>query len=140
MNERAKGGSKPVISVASSGNRSVAAGSISTGVIYGTIINNIQIGPALWEDEPPQKFHNLPLGDPQFLDRPHLLGHLDETFNRSPGRAIAVLSGLGGVGKTALAVHYARSRLDNYSFIWMIHAETSDSIENGLATLAVRLN
>ncbi|AGS72099.1 tetratricopeptide repeat protein [Streptomyces collinus] len=49
--------------------------------------------------------------------------------------------GLGGVGKTALALHYAHHHihLGDYSLVWWIDAMSPNSIEQSLATLAERL-
>lgn len=49
--------------------------------------------------------------------------------------------GLGGMGKTTLAAHYANQhlRLRDYPLVWWINAVSSDSIEQSLAALAHRL-
>ena len=49
------------------------------------------------------------------------------------------LQGLGGVGKTAVAVEYAyRYRVD-YDVVWWIRADQSVSVRSSLADLAGRL-
>lgn len=47
--------------------------------------------------------------------------------------------GLGGIGKSALALHYAIRYRNVYSLTWWINAESPESIEAGLAALTVRL-
>jgi tetratricopeptide (TPR) repeat protein len=59
-----------------------------------------------------------------------------------PGaRAVLVqaVHGLGGVGKSALAAHWAITRAGAHSPIWWVTAETPESLDTGLAALAVAL-
>ncbi|NEC86316.1 FxSxx-COOH system tetratricopeptide repeat protein, partial [Streptomyces sp. SID12501] len=56
----------------------------------------------------------------------------------APG-SVAVLSGLGGVGKSTLAAHYASRRVRTYNPIWWITANNSAGLEAGLARLIFTL-
>jgi hypothetical protein len=47
--------------------------------------------------------------------------------------------GLGGVGKSELALHYAHAHRRSYQVTWWITAASPDLIESGLAELAGRL-
>jgi tetratricopeptide (TPR) repeat protein len=47
--------------------------------------------------------------------------------------------GLGGVGKSELALQYASARRSNYSLVWWITAADAGQVEAGLAALAGRL-
>ncbi|MET8582913.1 FxSxx-COOH system tetratricopeptide repeat protein [Streptomyces collinus] len=47
--------------------------------------------------------------------------------------------GLGGVGKSTLALHYAHRFRADYSLVWWITADTPEGIVAGLAALALRL-
>ncbi|MFD7875890.1 tetratricopeptide repeat protein, partial [Streptomyces sp. NPDC059766] len=49
------------------------------------------------------------------------------------------IHGLGGIGKSALALHYAHTYRTSYTLVWWITAETTDQIVTGLAGLALRL-
>jgi tetratricopeptide (TPR) repeat protein len=49
--------------------------------------------------------------------------------------SIAVLHGLGGVGKSSVAREYASRNRDHYSVIWWLNAETEDGIVEGLLRL-----
>lgn len=49
------------------------------------------------------------------------------------------IHGLGGIGKTTLALHYAHTYRRKYTLVWWITAETTEQIVTGLAALAMRL-
>ncbi|MFE4754456.1 FxSxx-COOH system tetratricopeptide repeat protein, partial [Streptomyces mirabilis] len=49
------------------------------------------------------------------------------------------IHGLGGIGKSALALHYAHTYRTSYTLVWWITAETTDQIVTSLAGLALRL-
>ncbi|WP_053742923.1 tetratricopeptide repeat protein, partial [Streptomyces sp. NRRL WC-3618] len=47
--------------------------------------------------------------------------------------------GLGGIGKSTLALHYAHRHRDDYTLIWWINAASPDEIETSLAVLTQTL-
>ncbi|MET8582911.1 tetratricopeptide repeat protein [Streptomyces collinus] len=55
---------------------------------------------------------------------------------RTPAQTI---SGLGGVGKSALALHYATRYRNNYTLVWWITADSPESILTNLAGITQRL-
>lgn len=52
---------------------------------------------------------------------------------------IAVVHGLGGIGKSAIAREYARRNRDRYSVIWALNAEDESGIIEGLVRLGSQL-
>ena len=59
---------------------------------------------------------------PEWLERPHLLGRLDEV--RQPGRRLALLSAPAGYGKTALAGAWARAiEEEGWAVAWISLSE-----------------
>ncbi|MFB8178954.1 hypothetical protein ACFC8N_23445 [Streptomyces sp. NPDC055966] len=47
--------------------------------------------------------------------------------------------GLGGIGKSTLALHYAHRHRGDYTLIWWINATSPDEIETSLASLTQTL-
>jgi len=85
--------------------------------------------------------HNLPAPrNPVFVDRQQDLAELDVALSQEPPVSPPVVHGLGGTGKTTLALHFAHSNRDRYNPIWWIPADSPTSITTGLAGLAARLN
>jgi tetratricopeptide (TPR) repeat protein len=91
---------------------------------------------------PPQKPRNLPfasLGD-LFKGREKDFDALHRLLNDPSAKATAVtgraLHGVGGVGKTRLAVEYAHQHANEHSALIFLSAETPERLEAGLAALA----
>ncbi|WP_328871449.1 tetratricopeptide repeat protein [Streptomyces sp. NBC_00287] len=49
------------------------------------------------------------------------------------------IHGLGGIGKSTLALHYAHTHRHAYTLVWWLNAETTDRIVTSLGSLAMRL-
>ncbi|MBL1068139.1 tetratricopeptide repeat protein, partial [Streptomyces sp. 7-21] len=52
---------------------------------------------------------------------------------------IRAIHGLGGIGKSTLALHYAHTYRRAYTLVWWINAASTEQIVTGLAGLATRL-
>ncbi|MBO3675523.1 tetratricopeptide repeat protein [Streptomyces sp. NEAU-YJ-81] len=50
------------------------------------------------------------------------------------------MSGLGGIGKSTLALHFAHTHRADYTAVWWIDAETPETITGSLAQLTARAN
>jgi len=92
-------------------------------------------GPALFR-------HNLPFATlgPLFHGRETILARLRETLARTPaGRAAAIagkaVHGLGGVGKTRLAIEYAWQHASEYSALLFVGASSPADLGRNLAAL-----
>jgi tetratricopeptide (TPR) repeat protein len=83
---------------------------------------------------------NVPQRNKNFIGRSELLVDLG---NRLTGEATALLPhaihGLGGVGKTQLAIEYAYQHAAEYQVVWWIPADQNALVRSNLAALAPRL-
>jgi len=92
--------------------------------------------------EPASFRHNLPFASlgPLFHSREAMLARLRETLARTPaGRAAAIagkaVHGLGGVGKTRLAIEYAWQHAAEYSAVLFVGAGSPADLRRNLAAL-----
>ncbi len=79
--------------------------------------------------------------NPYFVGRRDLLDRLAVAFTAGGGPAVLVqaIQGLGGVGKTQLAVSFAYERAGDYDGVWWLRAQTPTSLAADYARLARRL-
>ena len=84
------------------------------------------------------KVWDVPPRNPAFTGRNVQLTRVRGEF--AGGMAgVQALVGLGGVGKTALAIEYAHRFLADYDLVWWISAERPDGVTAALAELGLRL-
>ena len=90
--------------------------------------------PVVWGGVPPRNTN--------FTGRKELLAELHASL--VPGETAAVvphaLQGMGGVGKSQLAIEYAYLHQSDFDVIWWVPAEHDVQIKNSLAELGQRLN
>ncbi|WP_170154286.1 FxSxx-COOH system tetratricopeptide repeat protein [Actinoplanes italicus] len=86
--------------------------------------------PAVW---------NLARRNPGFTGRDEMLNRLHASLRGGSRVAVQALHGMGGVGKTQLALEYAHRFAGEYDLIWWIPAEQPELIGDHLATLAQKL-
>jgi Domain of unknown function (DUF4062) len=70
--------------------------------------------------------------------REELLTELDARLAAGPG--VAVLCGMGGAGKTSVAVEYAHRQADGLGVVWQLPAEDLTGLAVGFAELAEHLD
>lgn len=85
---------------------------------------------------------NLPARNPHFTGRDTILDDLHQQLHAERRTAIVptgAIHGLGGIGKTQLALEYAHRYASDYDLIWWINAEQQATAITGLVNLAHRL-
>ncbi|MEZ0093922.1 FxSxx-COOH system tetratricopeptide repeat protein [Streptacidiphilus sp. EB129] len=91
--------------------------------------------PAIW---------NVRLRNPAFTGRAGVLERLRDQLRGGTSATVVLptpqtLYGLGGVGKTQVALEYAHRFMADYDMVWWIEAEQPDQVALSLAELARRL-
>ena len=76
-----------------------------------------------------------------FVDRPDVFKVLSDalTSHDHEGKRIAIC-GLGGMGKTQIALEFCYQNKENYQYILWIDADTEVSLNASFASAALRLN
>ena len=91
---------------------------------------------------PPQfPLIHLPPPNPNFSGRAALLNDIRSAF-QTPQSQIAItqaIAGLGGVGKTQLALAYAHAHREEYDLIWQLQADDAAVLDNDLRGLGLAL-
>ncbi|WP_051814417.1 tetratricopeptide repeat protein [Kitasatospora sp. MBT63] len=124
-----------------SGRRAIAAGTIGVANTGDVIGLPAEVLTAARDVPAPPGLTNLP-PFPLCLGRTDALAWLRDTLSQDNGTAITqipAVHGLGGIGKTTLALAYAHHHRRTYSLIWWINADSPTRIEQSLAGLALRL-
>ncbi|KAK4129022.1 hypothetical protein N657DRAFT_652545 [Parathielavia appendiculata] len=88
-------------------------------------------------ETPPPPFANIPFSrDPDFVNRGDVLDQVDQRCSQPGGRVALV--GLGGVGKSQLAIEYAHRIREAQPDAWVfwVHAGTQARVEEGFRTIA----
>jgi len=82
----------------------------------------------------------VPARNRHFTGRRVLLDQLQTGLSGGRPVAVTALHGLGGVGKTQLAIEYAHRHAANYQIVWWIDAEEITLVTERLAALAPRID
>jgi hypothetical protein len=88
--------------------------------------------PAVWGNIPPR--------NPNFTGRVKLLNGLHDRLNTGTTAVLPeALHGMGGVGKSQLAIEYVYRHQEDYDLVWWIPSERPAQIRQALSELAQRL-
>jgi NB-ARC domain len=74
-----------------------------------------------------------------FVAREHELREIHKSLSGDGSRRTVILYGLGGIGKTQLAIAYAKRHKDNYSAIFWLNAKDKDSLKQSFARVAKQI-
>ncbi len=89
---------------------------------------------------PRSQISQVPARNPHFTGRSDMLADLRRRMRAGEATLVVqALYGLGGVGKTQLAIEYAHRFAADYDLVWWIDAEQPVLIPDQLAELAARL-
>ena len=110
-----------------------------------TPVSGVQSAPAGTSGEgphkPPAVWGNVPPRNRAFTGRGQLLADLHRRLSEGTTAVLPeALQGMGGVGKSQLAVEYVYRHQHEYQVIWWIPAEQPQQIRQYLVALARRLN
>ncbi|WP_159056173.1 tetratricopeptide repeat protein [Streptomyces scabiei] len=123
-----------------SGERAVAAGRDIGNAATGDFVTQIARATVLPAeafslDPCASRVRHLPDRTGQFVGRERELRLLDQTFGETGGVVVHAVHGLGGIGKSTLAAHWAAARAVDFNPVWWITAETESDLDAGLAAL-----
>jgi len=90
-------------------------------------IGRTPAGPVAW---------NVPARLARFVGREDLLAVVDGELSSPSRLALVALDGMGGVGKTSLAVEYAHRWVERFDVVWWVPSERAELVEQRLAELA----
>ncbi|SNX62839.1 tetratricopeptide repeat protein [Streptomyces sp. TLI_55] len=118
------------------------SGSVGLHIDRATLLSPEACPPAASVDWSPG-VTNIPARDPMFVGRERELAILNADLAEplAPGRTVVAhaVHGLGGIGKSTLAAHWATRRAATGTPVWWITAESRPALDAGLAALAAAL-
>jgi Tetratricopeptide repeat len=86
-----------------------------------------------------RRLWNIPARNPGFTGRDGLLAAVRDRLQAGGTAAVQAFQGMGGVGKTQLAIEYAHRFADQYDLAWWINSEQGGLIGDQVAALGMAL-
>ena len=98
-------------------------------------------GPAVTVPRPSQRIwsNEVPSRNLNFTGRVAELETIRHNLESRQPPHVQVISGMGGIGKTEIAIEYIHRYIDRYEIIWWIRAEHHDRLRDALVKLGQRL-
>lgn len=87
----------------------------------------------------PFSLFNIP-GTEGFTGRQEELTKIKDALHSDDSRRIAILYGLGGIGKSQIAATYAKRNREHYSAIFWLNAQSEDSLTQSFAHIASQIH
>ncbi|GLZ14372.1 cytochrome c [Actinomadura sp. NBRC 104425] len=107
----------------------------------GVTIRNIPQVTDRKPSDPPPVWGNVPPQNINFTGREKLLEQLHERLSQGTTAVLPqALHGMGGVGKSQIAIEYVYRHTADYDLIWWIRSERPGQIQQDLTELAAALN
>ncbi|HTI26999.1 MAG TPA: FxSxx-COOH system tetratricopeptide repeat protein, partial [Kutzneria sp.] len=117
------------------------AGNAQTGDHARAVSGAVAVDSPGTVDAPPAVVVGLPQPAARvFVGRDEQLAELDRLVRSGVGVVTQTAHGLGGVGKSELALQYATWHRSTYRVVWWVPADSPEAIGTGLARLAYRLH
>ena len=103
----------------------------------GDLSQGTHLGPRRPGSRP--RIWNVPSRNPGFTGRDGLLVAVREALLSGDRAVVQALHGMGGVGKTQLAIEYAHRFAGFYDLVWWVNAESTELLAEQVAALAAEL-
>ncbi|NVI89264.1 FxSxx-COOH system tetratricopeptide repeat protein [Actinomadura sp. BRA 177] len=107
----------------------------------GVTVRNIPEKTGRRPGEPPPVWGNVPPQNISFTGREELLEQLHERLSLGTTAVLPqALHGMGGVGKSQIAIEYVYRHMADYDVIWWVRSERPGQIQQDLTELAAELD
>ena len=109
------------------------------GVQFGLIADGGIVNVNMSETPVKRRFSNIPSINPNFTGRDDFLEMLEQMLNDVSCVSLTqspTITGMGGIGKTSIALEYAHRHFNNYKCIWWVNSESSDALQKSFDRFA----